>query len=341
MKYITFAVPCYNSQAYMRKCIDSLLLGGDDVEIVVVNDGSKDDTITIAREYETKFPSIVRVVDKENGGHGSGVNAGLRLATGLYYKVVDSDDWVDADSLAALIAQIKEHEKKSCLPDLYVVNYVYEHIADNTRHFSRYNKKFPTGEICGWKGVKKFRYAHMLLMHALVYRTDVLRASGLELPEHTFYVDDIFSYNPLPFVQTICYLNLDFYRYFIGRADQSVNIVNMVKRYEQMVRVMLQMTDCWTYRDIKALPKGLRRYMFHALENYMVTTHLFICAQDDPARRAAFKKMWKHIKERDKKLYKKLRYRTYVLFPTLLTWKPRGRMLVRGYKSLCKRIKLG
>lgn len=84
MKIISFAVPCYNSAEYMRKCVDSLLSGGEDVEVIIVNDGSKDGTLEIARGYAEKYPDIVKVIDKENGGHGSGVNAGLKAATGLY-----------------------------------------------------------------------------------------------------------------------------------------------------------------------------------------------------------------------------------------------------------------
>ncbi len=342
MKYLTFAVPCYNSQEYMRKCIESLLAGGEEVEIVIVNDGSKDDTISIAREYEEKYPTIVRVVDKENGGHGSGVNAGLALAQGLYYKVVDSDDWVDAEAYRKLLATIRRHEEEKDLPDLYIVNYVYEHVADNTRHVSKYDKKLPADTMTDWDGVKPFRFSLMLLMHSLVYKTEVLREQcGLVLPEHTFYVDDIYSYVPLPYTRKIYYLDIDFYRYFIGRADQSVNIVNMVKRFEMQKRVMLAMTDAWTYDDIKKQPKGLKKYMFHALADYMVTTLLFICAEDSPERREAHKSMWAHIKERDRKLYYKLRYRTYVLLATILPWKPKGWLLVKGYKTLCKRIKLG
>ena len=98
MKYITFAVPCYNSENYMRRCVDSLLIGGKDVEIILIDDGSSDRTAQIADEYEIEYPDIVRVVHKENGGHGSGVNKGLELANGIYYKVVDSDDWFDKES---------------------------------------------------------------------------------------------------------------------------------------------------------------------------------------------------------------------------------------------------
>ena len=96
MKLLSIAIPCYNSEKYMRKCIDSLLIGGEDVEILIIDDGStKDRTAEIADEYEAQFPTIVRAIHKENGGHGSAVNTGIANATGLYFKVVDSDDWAD------------------------------------------------------------------------------------------------------------------------------------------------------------------------------------------------------------------------------------------------------
>lgn len=341
MKYITFTVPCYNSQEYMKKCVDSLLVGGEDVEIIIVNDGSKDGTLATAREYKEKYPSIVKVVDKENGGHGSGVNAGLSLASGLYYKVVDSDDWADKDAYLNLLSAIKQHAEDKTSPDLYIVNYVYEHSADNTRHFSRYDKKFPAERFCSWNEVKRFRFSLMLLMHALVYKTSVLKKSGLLLPEHTFYVDDIVSYDPLPYTARLYYLNIDFYRYFIGRADQSVNLPNMVKRYDQMLRVMQNMTDRWTYRQICSQPKGLKKYMFHALANYMLTTMLFVYGEYTKERKEAMKALWRHIKARDSALYRKLRFRSYVTFTMLFPGRLKRAILIFSYRKLCKRIKLG
>ena len=108
MKILSVAVPCYNSQEYMRKCVDSLLKGGEDVEIIIVNDGSKDDTAAIADEYAEKYPTIVKAIHQENGGHGEAVNAGIRNATGLYFKVVDSDDWVDWNAYQAILAKLRE-----------------------------------------------------------------------------------------------------------------------------------------------------------------------------------------------------------------------------------------
>lgn len=325
----------------MRKCIESLLVGGQDVEIIIVNDGSTDQTLAIAECYAEKYPEIVKVIDKENGGHGSGVNAGAKLATGLYYKVVDSDDWLNEDSLKLLLQKIKEHLAANTLPDLYIANFVYEHSADNTRHVSAYANKMPQGEIITWDKVKKFRYSHMLLMHALFYKREKLLESKTELPEHTFYVDNIFAYQPLPYMQTIYYLNADMYSYFIGRDDQSVNRKNFVQRYEQQIRVMLRMTDAYRWDEIKRMRKGLRNYMWHALQAIMMTTLLFVCAEDSPERRAALKEMWSHIKKNDKKLYAKLRRRSYAAAVNYLPWKLRGWIMVEGYNRLCKKVKLG
>ena len=126
MKYISFAIPSYNSEDYMSHAIESILPGGEDVEIIVVNDGSKDGTSEIAHEYKNKYPNIVRVVDKDNGGHGDAVNSGLSHATGKYFKVVDSDDWVDEDSLHKILEFLKELEEEDKEIDMLISNYVYE-----------------------------------------------------------------------------------------------------------------------------------------------------------------------------------------------------------------------
>ncbi|MBQ9482285.1 MAG: glycosyltransferase [Clostridia bacterium] len=341
MKLISFTVPCYNSQAYMEKCIESILKGGEDVEIIIVNDGSTDDTLKIAESYARKYPSVVKVIDKENGGHGSGVNAGVRKAEGIYTKVVDSDDWVDESALKKLLETIKNHMESGTLPDLYITNFIYDHVSDNTRYVSDYVKMMPENEFFGWDKVKRFRTSHLLLMHALLFRRDVYLASGTVLPEHTYYVDDIYCYKPLPQVKTIFYLNVDLYHYFIGRADQSVNIVNFTKNYEMQIRVMKEIVDSYTYAEIKKMPEGLKNYMIHAVCAFMITTELFIGAKYSPERKEAFGELWRYIKKRDKKLYGKLRYRSYSTLANIFPWRLRGKIMVLGYKIACKRVKLG
>ena len=129
MKYISFAIPCYNSQDYMAHAIESILPGGEDIEIIIVNDGSKDRTSEIAHEYMEKYPTIIKVVDKENGGHGDAVNSGLMHATGKYFKVVDSDDWVDEDALHKILDVLRHMEEDGMELDMLIANYVYEKVG--------------------------------------------------------------------------------------------------------------------------------------------------------------------------------------------------------------------
>ena len=223
-KLITFAVPCYNSAAYMDHCVETLLQGGDDIEIILVDDGStKDDTPAICDRYAQQYPDIVRAIHQENGGHGEGVNQGIRNARGVYYKVVDSDDWVDVPALKKALDKLRQFVRDGKLVDMLVCNYVYEHVEDNTQRVMHYRNVFPRNRVFGWEQIGRFRPSQYLLMHSVIYRTQLLRDCGLELPKHTFYVDNIFVYQPLPLVRNIYYLDVDLYRYFIGRADQSVN----------------------------------------------------------------------------------------------------------------------
>ena len=129
MKYITFAIPCYNPEEYMEHAINSILPAGEDVEILVVNDGSKDQTAEIGKRYEAMYPGIVRVINKENGGHGDAVNAGLSQATGLYFKVVDSDDWVDEEALMKILNKVREFVRTESVVDMIIYNYVYEKVG--------------------------------------------------------------------------------------------------------------------------------------------------------------------------------------------------------------------
>src|SRR5699024_9386598 len=138
MKILTFAVPCYNSEAYMEKCIDSLLVGGEDVEILIVNDGSKDRTAEIADAYAKKYPTIVRAIHQENKGHGGAVNAGLANATGLYFKVVDSDDWVNEEAYRKILEILEEAVRGDKTLDMLISNYVYEKVGAKKKRVMRY-----------------------------------------------------------------------------------------------------------------------------------------------------------------------------------------------------------
>ncbi len=303
MKLITFAIPCYNSENYMRHCIDSLLVAKDDIEILIINDGSKDHTKDIADEYEKKYPGIIKAIHKENAGHGSGVNKGLELATGLYYKVVDSDDWVDKDSLLKVIATLKKLQKENKLIDMMVVNYVYEKEGKKPKPI-KYTKTLPENKVFGWDEVGNFKKSAYLLMHSVIYNTKFLRSTKIHLPENTFYVDNIFVYYPLPKVKTMYYLNVNFYRYFIGRVDQSVNESTMIKRIDQQIKITKMMIDFYNPYDYWETNKRCAKYLIHYIDIMMSVSTILLQVANTKEHDLKKEQLWNYLKEKNYRLYK-------------------------------------
>ena len=306
MKYISFAIPCYNSQEYMDKAIESFLKGGEDVEIIIVNDGSKDRTSEIAHEYEEKYPTIIKAVDKENGGHGDAVNTGLKHATGLYFKVVDSDDWVDESSLMKILETLHKLVDEDKMVDMLISNYVYEKVGVKHKRVIHYQNVIPQEKIITWKDLGKFQIGQYILMHSVMYRTELLRRCKLELPKHTFYVDNIYVYYPLPHVKTLYYLNVNFYRYFIGRDGQSVNEQNMIKRIDQQLFVNKTMIDMYDMDKIQN--RRLRAYMINYLAIMMTVSSIIAIRSKNPENLEKKTELWKYLKEKQPKIYKKIRY---------------------------------
>lgn len=305
MKLLTAAVPCYNSAAYMRRAIETLLTGGDCMEIIIVNDGSTDDTEKIALEYQEKYPDIVRVISQENGGHGEAVNTGLANANGLYFKVLDSDDWVNEEALKQVIEVLSELVADGNSPDLFLTNYVYEKVGAKRKKVINYNWALPKRQIFTWDDIMHFRQSQNILMHSTIYRTKLLKDCGLKLPKHTFYVDNIFVYQPLPYVKTLYYLDVNLYRYFIGRDDQSVNEQVMIKRIDQQLRVTKIMIESHNLMQIKS--KKLRNYMIKYLSMMMAICSVFLIKEGSNESLAKKETLWEYLKNYDRWLYKKIK----------------------------------
>lgn len=335
MRDITFAVPCYNSEDYMERCINSLLPGGDRVEILVVDDGSTDATGEIADRYEKQFPGLVRAIHQKNGGHGAAVNTGLKYAEGSYFKVVDSDDWLDGAALERLLSQIDSWKRTSCEVDLIVCNYLYDHLYERRIRCMDYRGVFPEGRICGWKEIGRFAPSQYLVMHALIYRTEILKNAGLCLPEHTFYVDNIFANQPLPCVERICYLNLDLYHYFLGREDQSVNEKVLMSRIDQQIRVTEIVAGCTDLYEVKERYPKLANYLVRNISIMMAISSLHLLMIGTPEAMEKRERLWKGIRSRDRRLYRKLKYTT-VSGLTYIPGRAGAGMSLAGYRAAQK-----
>ena len=308
MKLLTIAIPSYNSENYLSKCIESLLPGGEDVEILVVNDGSKDNTSAIGHEYEAKYPGIVKVIDKENGGHGSAVNAGVEHATGLFFKVVDSDDWVKKSAYLEILEKLKDFAGSDVILDMLISNFVYEKEGAAKKKVMRYAHALPKDTVFTWNDVGHFFKGQYILMHSVIYRTK-LRECGMKLPDHTFYVDNIFVYEPLPYVKNMYYMDVNFYRYYIGREDQSVNEKVMIGRVDQQIRVNKLMID-YTVRNRKMIfaNKRLKQYMLNYLEIITTISSIMLILADTEEALDKKTELWEYLKASDSYLYRKLRY---------------------------------
>lgn len=309
MKLLSIAIPCYNSENYMRKCIDSLLIGGDDVEILIIDDGSqKDNTAAIADEYQEKYPDVVRAIHKENGGHGSAVNTGIDNATGLYFKVVDSDDWVKASAYREILSTLRKLAGGGESLDMLISNFVYDKEGETRKKVMSYRHIFPKDRMFTWSDCKHFSKGHYILMHSVIFRTRLLQECGIRLPEHTFYVDNLYVFEPLPYVKNMYYLDVNFYRYYIGREDQSVNENVMISRIDQQIYVnKLMLNYLVEHKTEISRNKRLYQYMKNYLEIITTVSSVLLIRGGSEEHLQKKKELWEYIRQKDRRLYRWLR----------------------------------
>lgn len=306
MTLLTVTIPCYNSQDYMEKCIKSLLPGGDRIQIVIVDDGSKDETGKIADKYKEMYPDIITVVHQENGGHGEGINQGIKNARGKYFKVVDSDDWV-SDDITYFLDTLEKCEAEGGV-DLVVTNYYYEHADGKGNRSINYSNVFPKDKIVTWKDTKKFKIEQLLTLHSSTFNTELFKKYMNELPKHIFYEDNLMVYQLLPYVNRMIYLDIDFYRYFIGRDGQSVQKDVMMRRYEHQLIVTEKCFKVCHLDEVKE--PMLRKYLAHELFMMFGISVLYARLNKSMEADTRLSEMWAECAAYDEKWEKKLHKHT-------------------------------
>ena len=333
MKLLSVAIPCYNSENYMEHCIQTLLTGGEEVEILIVDDGSaKDRTPQIADDYARRYPHICRAIHQENGGHGAAVNAGLKAASGTFFKVVDSDDWVNEEAYQQILEVLRRYREPAEgdeVLDMLVSNFVYEKEGARRKKVMNYRTAFPKDELFSWEDVRFFMTGQYILMHSVIYRTQMLKDCHLTLPEHTFYVDNIFVYHPLPYVRRLYYLDVNFYRYYIGRSDQSVNEKVMTSRIDQQIKVNKIMIDAFDLTKIRN--KKLRDYMVKYLAMMMTVSSVFLIKEGSEESLGKRSELWRYLKNSSKGMYR-LVNKHVLSKPMQIRGKAGRKMVVWGYR---------
>lgn len=229
-KILTIVVPTYNMEKYLDKCLTSLILPDEQMqmlEVLVINDGSKDRSSEIAHGYEAKYPQTFKVIDKENGNYGSCVNRGLKAAAGVYIKVLDADDNFNTEYLSSFIDFLSANRVDMVVSDVIrvdsnqniIANIKYNLIRDRIITFSE------IGNNVNFE------------MHALTYRTSVLRDMDYVQTEGISYTDTEWATLPMRYVKTIMYFNKPLYLYLVGRDGQTIDPIVMAKGYKQLITI--------------------------------------------------------------------------------------------------------
>lgn len=312
MKALTILIPVYNTEKYIKRCLDSVLLNDilDDIEVLAVSDGSKDKSVDIIKEYEKRYPKTICLIEKENGGHGSTINVGIQKANGKYFRVLDSDDWLNTLDLVKFVKRLKNEEV-----DLVVDNYQQEFTYDGK------SEKIVQDKLIDNKiyyfddfDINKINRSYFAMANS-TYKTSILRESGLKLYEKTFYVDMQYNIIPILKVKNFKYYNLDLYRYFIGRKDQSMNLQNFVKNRNDHEKVMkFLISTCIKNRD--KISDNKYRYIEN-ITKLMLNTHYSIyCMYFNDKKRAyeEVKIFDKYLYDEDKTIYEIMNKISYIKF---------------------------
>lgn len=239
-KVLTVVVPSYNAEKYLQEDIpyflDEEIL--NDVEILIINDGSRDGTQKVGEGFQNGYPDSVRVIKKENGGHGSAVNTGILEAKGRYLKIVDADDWVDTTNFKKLVQVLKTESNDLILHPFYYVNDDTGEREDGLPMKKEQWETITYGRPYELEEVLE-QIKDDLLMHEITYRTSLLREHSIKLDENHFYVDQEYVLYPIPFIKTVVFYPEYVYQYRIATLGQSMNWNNLIKNRDMHGEVLL------------------------------------------------------------------------------------------------------
>ena len=328
-KLLTVTVPTYNVEKYLRGCLDSLCIENTKgkMEVLIINDGSTDGSVDIAKEYVKNYPEVFRLINKENGGHGSTINRGIQEAEGKYFKVVDSDDWVDGESLDMLLKYLGSHDSDVVYTNFY-------HIDDKSgKKTVEFASPFPEVEYGKEYHFSEIKRDLFLKMHGYTIRTDLLKKIP-KIDEHCFYVDMEYVLFPIPQVETITFLDLFVYQYRVGLPGQSMNIRKMKRNADDYDRVLKRLLAFYEKQASNLQPEKLK-HMEHVLGR-MVASRIKIYLSQPYSRenRKAIKAFEDSIKKNYPAVYHAVRnkavlllryshYRLYMVARVAYYWKER------------------
>lgn len=310
MKTLSFIIPSYNCRSFLEKCISSMLHPEllEELDIIVVNDGSQDETPQIAEGFVKKYPNTVRLINQENKGHGGALDTGCAAAEGKYLKIIDADDWVETDNLPAFVAALKE-----CNSDVVLTHHYTRDISTGeVRHWKSYPQSFSTAYSLEQIMEEPQNFERSLTFHGITYRTDFYRRVGIRLSEKVFYEDHEFATFACCHAASVTPLDLFIYDYRIGDVQQSVSDANQLKRQSHMETVLSRFISEYQKLELPEDSGGRRYFEMKAqgvLLSYITTVMMAqpdrkLGRQQGQAMMESFRTQLPGAYERSRKQYK-------------------------------------
>ena len=323
-KIFTVTIPAYNVEKYLDEILptylDERLL--DDIELLIVNDGSKDNTAEIGRRYEEKYPNTIRLINKENGGHGSTINTGIKEASGKYFKVIDGDDWVDTEELVKFIAYLKNADTDIILTPFNRVIFPDKKIEREDLSIFEEGKIYQLAEVADQMG-EGYR------LHSAVFKTEIMRKIS-PISEHCFYVDQEYIILPLQFAKTVSYANCCIYQYRFGIGEQSVSMANRRKNIAMHVHVTLKLAE---FAVENQFPEKIKIFLKNRIAGLAVyALEAFLTFEDTKAAKEQWCDLYEKLAKIDKDYIKLmpgkkaalLRSSNNALFSSMSAFKKKG-----------------
>lgn len=332
-KILTIVIPSYNVEKTLRQTVESLLVSDMELrsllDILIVNDGSKDGTLDLAQQLEEKNPGIVHVLDKENGGHGSTINVGIEQALGEYLKVVDGDDWLDTKALESFIKILQETDA-----DMVATNYLLYYVKDSI------TKQGKSGDLT-YNTVMKFDdiwRSYRFDMKTFAVKTALLKNQPWRLTEHCYYDDNQFVLIAAMAVQTVLYVNLDLYVYRLQHSGQSVSVQGLMKHYKDREKIMDAFSQWYhVLRNDKNVSEIKMRYFEKTITGFL-RTHYIVGAKFSKEQRIGYLRQVKtydeYFAKEEKSLYALTNKSKVIFLCRFFRFSP------AAYSLLCKILNL-
>jgi glycosyltransferase involved in cell wall biosynthesis len=258
-KIVTFAIAAYNSEKFLEKCLDAFLIDDarqNQIEVLIVSDGSKDRTVEIGKQYEQKYPEVFRVIEKENGGHGSVINVASGEAKGKYFKVVDADDWVETENLSKWLTALSQTDADVVLNHYRTYDIQTQESVYWKTFLKDYNHSYTLEDIeADWKSMDR-----CVTFHGITYRTEFYRKMGTKLAEKVFYEDNQYATIPFCYAESIQPMDISLYVYRIGDSEQSVSYKNQYAKRSHTETVLRQMAGYLADNESRLTEAGLYYY---------------------------------------------------------------------------------